>query len=71
MEKNFDLIVLQRGQIGTDNLRKDGRVTQLLKYMDDLSKNIAAICAASLVLMDSGILGNLYITSHPSIPNDF
>ena len=70
MEKDFDLIVLHGGQPGTDNLRKDARVTQLLKKMDGLSKNIAAICAAPLVLMDAGILGNRYITSHPSVQND-
>jgi protein deglycase len=70
MKKDFDLIVLPGGQLGTDNLRKDFRVTQLLKKMDGLSKNIAAICAAPLVLMDAGILRNRYITSHPSVQND-
>ena len=54
---------------GTDNLRKDARVNQLLKKMDGLSKIIAAICAAPLVLMDAGILENRYITSHPSVQN--
>ena len=70
MQKDFDLIVLHGGQPGTDNLRKDARVTQLLKKMDGLSKNIAAICAAPLVLMDAGILRNRYITSHPSVQSD-
>lgn len=70
LEKDFDLIVLPGGQPGTDNLRKDARIAQLLKKMDGLSKNIAAICAAPLVLMDAGILGNRYITSHPSVQND-
>jgi 4-methyl-5(b-hydroxyethyl)-thiazole monophosphate biosynthesis len=70
LEKDFDLIVLPGGQPGTDNLRKDARVAQFLKKMDGLSKNIAAICAAPLVLMDAGILVNRYITSHPSVQND-
>ena len=70
MELDFDIIVLPGGQPGTDNLRKDARVTQLLKKMDGLSKNIAAICAAPLVLMDAEILGNRTITSHPSVQND-
>ena len=69
-EKDFDLIVLHGGQSGTDNLRKDARFTQLLKKMDGLSKNIAAICATRLVLIDTGTLGNRYITSHPSVQND-
>jgi 4-methyl-5(b-hydroxyethyl)-thiazole monophosphate biosynthesis len=70
MEKDFDLIVLHGGQPGTDNLRKDARVTQLLKKMDGLSKNIAAICAAPLVLMDAEILGHQYVTSQPPVQND-
>ncbi len=70
LEKDFDLIVLPGGQPGTDNLRKDARITHLLKKMDGLSKNIAAICAAPLVLMDAGILGDRYITSHPSVQNE-
>jgi putative intracellular protease/amidase len=53
MEKDFDLIVLHGGHSGTDNFRKGARVTQLLKKMDGFSKNIAAICAAPLVLMDA------------------
>jgi protein deglycase len=69
-EKDLDLIVFHEGQSGTDNLRNDAWVTQLLKKMDGLSKNIAAICAAPLVLMDAGILGYRYITSHPSVQND-
>jgi len=70
MEKDFDLIALPGGQPGTDNLRKDVRVIQLLKKMDGLNKNIAAICAAPLVLRDAGILENRYITSHPSVQSD-
>lgn len=70
LEKDFDMIVLPGGQPGTDNLRKDARVAQLLKKMDGLNKHIAAICAAPLILRDAGILGSRYITSHPSIQND-
>ena len=70
MDKDFDLIVLPGGQPGTDNLRKDVRVSQILKKMDKLRKNIAAICAAPLVLKDTGILVNRYITSHPSVQDD-
>jgi len=69
-EKDFDMIVLPGGQLGTDNLRADARVAQLLKKMDGLNKHIAAICAAPLVLRDAGILGSRYVTSHPSVQND-
>lgn len=70
LEKEFDLIVLPGGQPGTDNLRRDNRVIQLLKKMDGLRKYIAAICAAPLILKDAGILEDRSITSHPSIQKD-
>lgn len=70
LEKDFDLIILPGGQPGTDNLKKDARVTQLLKKMDGGNKNIAAICAAPLVLKGAGLLENRCITSHPSVKND-
>lgn len=69
LEKEFDMVVLPGGQPGTDNLIKDARVAQLLKKMDGLNKNIAAICAAPLVLKNAGILKNRCITSHPSVQN--
>ena len=70
LEVDFDLLVLPGGQPGTDNLLKDVRVSQLLKKMDGLAKNIAAICAAPLVLQKAGILNNRCVTSHPSIQSD-
>ena len=70
LQKEFDMVVLPGGQPGTDNLKKDARVTQLLKKMDNLNKNIAAICAAPLVLKEAGILENRCATSHPSVQND-
>lgn len=70
LEKDFDMVVLPGGQPGTDNLKKDARVTQLITKMNKLNKNIAAICAAPLVLMNAGIIGNRCITSHPSVQND-
>ena len=69
LEKEFDLIVLPGGQPGTDNLKNDVRVSQLLNKMDSLGKNIAAICAAPLVLKNAGVLGNRCVTSHPSVKN--
>ncbi|MBT3921189.1 MAG: DJ-1/PfpI family protein [Nitrospina sp.] len=69
LEKEFDLVVLPGGQPGTDNLKKDARVSQLLKIMDSRGKYIAAICAAPLVLKKAGVLGNRCVTSHPSVQN--
>ncbi|MBC8288192.1 MAG: DJ-1/PfpI family protein [Nitrospinae bacterium] len=70
LEKDFDLIILPGGQPGTNNLKKDARITRLLKKMDGLNKYIAAICAAPVVLKNAGILQNRCVTSHPSIQKD-
>lgn len=70
LDKDFDMVVLPGGQPGTDNLKKDARITQLLKKMNGLNKNIAAICAAPLILQNAGILENRRITSHPSVQKD-
>ncbi len=67
LNDNFDLIVLPGGQPGTDNLKKDARIIQILKKMDNLNKLIAAICAAPLVLQHAGILGKRSVTCHPSV----
>jgi protein deglycase len=67
MDTDFDLVVLPGGQPGTDNLKSDARVTQMLKKMNALNKYIAAICAAPLVLKNAGILDNHSVTCHPSV----
>lgn len=69
LDKDFDLIILPGGQPGTENLKKDDRVIELLIKMAGQNKNIAAICAAPIVLQKAGILGNCCVTSHPSVEN--
>lgn len=63
----FDAVVLPGGQPGTDHLRKDTRVGEcILRHMRD-GKQIAAICAAPLVLHDLGVLAGKHATSYPSV----
>ena len=64
--EKFDLIVLHGGQPGTDNLKKDPRVTTLLNEMKNKKKLIGAICAAPIILEENGILSKRKRTSHPS-----
>ncbi len=71
LEKEFDLIYLPGGQPGTDNLKNDPRIEQILKKMHQQGKYIAAICAAPTVLLSAGILKNRSITSHPSVQSEF
>ena len=65
--KEWDMVILPGGQPGTDNLKKDSRVIDLIKNMHAENKLIAAICAAPLVLQTAGVLENKIITSHPSV----
>jgi 4-methyl-5(b-hydroxyethyl)-thiazole monophosphate biosynthesis len=56
--EKFDLMILHGGQPGTDNLKKDPRVTTLLNEMYSKKKLIGAICAALIKRKR---------TSHPSV----
>ena len=70
-QKEFDLICLPGGQPGTDNLKKDARIKNILKRMQKQGKYIAAICAAPMVLQKAGILNEKSMTCHPSVRSDF
>ena len=69
--KDFDLICLPGGQPGTDNLKNDVRIENILKRMQQDEKFIAAICAAPTVLQKVGILKDKKYTCHPSIKSNF
>ena len=65
--EKFDLMILHGGQPGTDNLKKNPRVTTLLKEMANKNKLIGAICAAPIILEENGLLRKRKRTSHPSV----
>ncbi len=64
--KEYDMIVFPGGLPGADNLAKDERVLELIRYFDSERKYIAAICASpAMVLSAAGIEENRYITAYP------
>lgn len=69
--EDFDLVVLPGGQPGTDHLRNDARVASLLKKMQALDRNIAAICAAPSVLAQAGLLDGKRATCYPGALDEF
>ena len=69
-DQDFDMVILPGGQPGTDNLRNDSRVLEILKKRHDQKKLIGAICAAPLVLRDAGITPGMRITSYPSFESE-
>lgn len=71
LKGNYDMLILPGGQPGTDNLRKDPRVLDLVRQMERKKKKIAAICAAPMVLRDAGIAEGQKITSYPGLEGEF
>ena len=65
--EKFDLMILHGGHPGTDNLKKDPRVTTLLTEIESRNKLIGAICAAPIILEENGLLRKRKRTSHPSV----
>ena len=66
-DTDFDLVVLPGGQPGTANLQKNEKVKAIIQNMHRSGKQVAAICAAPIVLHSAGILKNTVTTSHPSV----
>jgi 4-methyl-5(b-hydroxyethyl)-thiazole monophosphate biosynthesis len=62
---DFDIIVIPGGP-GVIELRRKGLIVQALANFHRSGKPIAAICAATLLLKDAGILDGKKFTSHDS-----
>jgi 4-methyl-5(b-hydroxyethyl)-thiazole monophosphate biosynthesis len=71
MRKEFDMIVLPGGQPGTNNLKADLRIINLLKHMSVQGKYVTAICAAPSVLAAAGLLDGKKATSFPGTLDSF
>lgn len=63
-ENCYDAVILPGGP-GIKDLRKHPQICELLKQHHAAGKAVACICAAPLLLLDSGILPASY-TAHPS-----
>ncbi len=65
LSKNYDMVVLPGGQPGTNHLKADTRVLNLVQQMAHQHKLVAAICAAPSVLATAGLLDGKQATSFP------
>lgn len=66
--KDFDVLILPGGLPGTEALRADPRVRDLLMhYANDPDKRVASICAAALVLDAHGLLEGRKFTCYPGV----
>jgi 4-methyl-5(b-hydroxyethyl)-thiazole monophosphate biosynthesis len=68
---DFDYLILPGGQPGTNNLKSDKHILEIVRKFDSDNKIIGAICAAPTVLHEAGILNNVKVTSYPSEKNVF
>ena len=66
-DHDFDMIVLPGGTVGTENLKKDVRVKEIVERLYKKGKFIPAICAAPTVLSAIGITVGRTVTSHPTV----
>lgn len=63
---DFDMIILPGGQPGVTNLCSDIRIKRLLNDFNASGKRIAAICAATTVLSEAGLIRGKCVTTYPS-----
>src|SRR3972149_7292440 len=54
-EQDFDMIVLPGGAVGTENLKKDPSIKDIVERLYKKGRLITAICAAPTVLSAIGI----------------
>jgi len=64
---DYDMVVLPGGATGAENLKKDGRIKELITRMHAQGRLVAAICAAPTVLSAAGLIKDRTVTSHPSV----
>lgn len=67
--QDFDMVVLPGGAIGTENLKKDTRIKEIVERLYKKGRFVTAICAAPTVLSAIGITAGKTVTSHPSVRN--
>lgn len=66
--KSYDLLLLPGGMPGTERLREDVRVRDLvIAQLADPEKCLGAICAAPLVLDACGVLEGRRFTCYPAV----
>ncbi len=69
--KVFDALIMPGGMPGTDNLKRNSNLIQLVKEFDATDRLLGAICAAPLILLDADILAGRAFTSYPGFAERF
>lgn len=69
-EEAFHMLVLPGGAKGTENLKKDKRVIDIIKKFHGDNRLIAAICAAPTVLSVAGVTRGRKVTAYPGVRHE-
>lgn len=67
LTRDFDMIVLPGGMPGSEHLKNDARIQNLLKRHAANGCYTAAICAAPMALAAAGLLDGRQITGYPGM----
>jgi len=67
---DYDLLVLPGGVMNSDKLRMNVQAVKFVANFFEQSKPIAAICHASWILIEAGIVRGKQVTSYPSLKTD-
>ncbi|MFQ5737290.1 MAG: DJ-1 family glyoxalase III [Thermodesulfobacteriota bacterium] len=65
--EGFDMLVLPGGGPGTENLKKNALVLEMVRRLDAQGAFVAAICAATTVLSEAGVTAGRRMTGHPTV----
>lgn len=65
-DDDFDMVVLPGGLPGTNNLRLDKRIHDIVTRIHERKGYVTAICAAPTIYAELGFLEGRRATSHPS-----
>ncbi len=68
--EDFDAVVCPGGGPGTEILRRNQKVLDVIKTAFESNKLVAAICAAPAVLSDAGVLRNRRCTIYPGMESE-
>ena len=70
-KEEYDAIIIPGGLTGATSLKDNERVLDLIRYMNESGKVVAAICAGPIVLEAAGVLKGKNITSYPGFEKSF
>ena len=68
--EEFNAIALPGGMPGSNNLRDDNRVIEIIKKINASGGLTAALCAAPIVLSKAGVLKGKKYTCYPGFENE-